>query len=99
MPDRLKTALSALVHSFVALIVSVLVAHGIDIPSTWSALAETAILAAVVAAYAFLTHWLASRTGDSFWARVARVAARILTLGTGALVPADPAVKPRASKR
>lgn len=92
MPDRLKTALSALVHTFIALIVSVLVARGIDIPSTWSAVAETAILAVAVGAYAALTHWLASRTGSSFWAQAARLIAKVLTLGTGALIPADPTV-------
>lgn len=92
MPARVRTALSMGVHTLVGLIVSVLVAHGITIPAGWSTYGESALLGLVVALYAALTHWLASRVGQSGEARVARMAAKVLTLGTGALIPAPPPV-------
>jgi hypothetical protein len=94
MPDSIRSALSAGVHALVALIVSVLVARGIDIPAAWSALAETAILGLAVAVYVALTHWLATRPDTTTLGRACRWLARILTLGTGALVTVKPKVPP-----
>lgn len=92
MPDQFRTAASFAVHTLVGLLVSVLVAHGIDIGPHYSAIAEAAVLAVVVAAYAALTHWLAARKGVGFWPSTARWAAKLLTFGTGALVPVTPKV-------
>jgi len=88
MPAHLRTALSAGVHALVVWLVSVAVAHGIDIPAHWSAWLQTAILAALVAGYTWLTHWLSTRKGDGGWPRAARGVAKLLTLGLGALGPA-----------
>jgi hypothetical protein len=96
MPARLKTALSAGVHALVALLVSVLVAHGIDMPAGWSSVIETILLGAAVGLYAALTHWLSTRPKTTWWGSAAVWISRVLTLGTGALIPAptpDPAVE------
>lgn len=92
MPTRLKTALSVGVHALVALLISVLIAHGIDLPATWSMILETAILGAVVAAYVSLTHWLSTRPATSVWGRAAVWLSKLLTAGTGTLTTTAPKV-------
>lgn len=94
MPARLKSALSVGVHTLVGLLLSILVAHGIDMPAGWSAVIETVILGAVVGVYAALTHWLSTRPTTNAWGKAAVWVSKVLTLGTGALVPAKPPVDP-----
>lgn len=89
MPDSLKTAASALVHVFVALVLSVLLAHGIDIPAGWALLVQTAILGLIVAAYIWGMHWLSTRSDATVWGRIALVLAKVLTVGLGALTTAN----------
>lgn len=88
MPARLKTALSVAVHALVGLLISVLVAHGIDMPAGWSAIIETGLLGIGIGAYAALTHWLSTRPSTTWWGRAAVWLSKVLTLGTGALMSA-----------
>lgn len=95
MPDQAKTLLSAGVHTLVALLVSVAVAHGINIGPHWSSLLTSALFAVAVGGYMAVTHWLATRKGDVGWPVYARGLANLLTFGAGALVPVPEQVPAR----
>lgn len=88
MPDRLRAALAAGVHALIVLGVTVAATHGLHIPDDAAGYIDTIAVAGGVAAWSFGIHWLATRQGISTWARAARKAAEILTLGAGALATA-----------
>lgn len=88
MPDRLRAALAAGVHALIVLGVTVAATRGLHIPDDVAGYIDATAVAGGVAAWTFAIHWLATRTGDSLWARAERKAAQILTLGAGALATA-----------
>lgn len=96
MPAHMRLILSLLVHGAVSVLISVAVAHGFTIPEGWAAYVEATLLGLVFAGYGLVAHWLATRTGRSWWARGARLAATVMTLGAGALKALS--AKPMAAK-
>lgn len=94
MPPRLRAALAAGVHALVVLVVAVAATRGLHIPDSIAGYLDTAAVAAGVSAWSLGLHWLATRKGNSWTARTARYAAKILTLGAGTLVPAKPVPAP-----
>jgi len=89
MPAQLRSALSAAVHVIVVMVAVMLANVGIKIPDSWTGALQDVLVGLAVAVYAFLAHWLSTRTGTSRWAVIARAVAKLMTLGLGALVPAE----------
>jgi uncharacterized membrane protein YdfJ with MMPL/SSD domain len=70
--------------AYTALAVALL-AHGVTIPADWQAPVLSAAFGLGVGLWAWGTHWLQTRRGDSLWARLARGVGLVLVLGAVAL--------------
>jgi hypothetical protein len=77
-----------------ALLLTVLVNHGIHIPDAYSGYVQVALIGAGAGVWAVGTHWLQSRTGNQWYNRLARFAGRVLVLGAGALPTYTPPAGP-----
>jgi hypothetical protein len=85
MRDRFLLAWRTGAQLLFALLLAWLVGRGITIPQEWSAPVELAAIAAGAGVWAAGTHWLQTRTGNSWWPRLARFVGRVLVLGPAAL--------------
>jgi hypothetical protein len=85
MRDRFLVLWRTGAQVFFALLLAWLIKRGITIPDSLSGPAEIALIGAGAGAWAAGTHWLQTRTGDRWWAKLARAAGRVLVLGAGAL--------------
>lgn len=84
MRDRFLAAWRTAAQALFALLLGWLAGHGLNIPPAWSGLVEIAVIGVGAGVWAGVTHWLQSQTGDGWWARLARAAARVLLLGADA---------------
>ncbi len=62
-------------------VVAFVAARGFNIDPQIQTYVEAALFGLGVAAYAFVVHWLETRTGDSLLAKAARALARLLMVG------------------
>jgi hypothetical protein len=85
MRDRFLVAWRTGAQVLFALLLAWLVGKGINIPESLSGPAELAVIAIGAGVWAALVHWLQSREGDGWAARLARAVGRVLVLGPGAL--------------
>jgi hypothetical protein len=83
--DRFLAAWRTAAQAGFALALAWLVGRGIDIPPSWSGPVELALIAAGAGVWAAGTHWLQTRTGNTWWAKAARFVGRVAVLGVGAL--------------
>jgi hypothetical protein len=83
--DRFLLAWRTGAQLLFALLLAWLVGRGIDIPASWSGPVELAVIAAGAGVWAAGTHWLQTRTGNSWYHRLARFVGRVLVLGPAAL--------------
>lgn len=97
MRDRFLAAWRTAVQAFLPLLIAVLANHGIRIPATAAGWAQTALIGAGAGVWAWGTHWLQTRTGNTPWARAARFAGRVLMLGGKALPTYPAAASPAAT--
>lgn len=94
MKDRFLALWRTGAQAGFALLLAVLVKHGIHIPSSYAGYVEVAVIGAGAGVWAFGTHWLQSRTGNQWYNQVARSVGRVLVLGAGSLPSYTPPAAP-----
>lgn len=85
MRDRFLALWRTAAQAGFSLTLAYLVGHGIHINAHWSSVVEVAVIAGGAGVWAYGTHWLQTRTGNRWWAKLARGAGRVLVLGAAAL--------------
>ena len=85
MRDRFLILWRTAAQAGFALLLVWLVKRGITIPDDWSGPVELALIGAGAGVWAAGTHWLQTRTGNAWYAKLARGVGRVLVLGAGAL--------------
>lgn len=88
MSGFVLSAVRTAAQAAVGYLVLFLASHGIDVPinlQNW--VVQVVLVGGAAAGVTLLVRWLETRQGDSGWARLARLLARLLKLGLDGKIP------------